>query len=137
LRGKVPNSLCSGCGGGWEVCDRCLGGPISCSNSIDNLFGKDAVVQTKGSGRQVEVARSWRVERCLTSRPMDVSERWSRNTEGGIAEVVVGWRLGKQSTRVRFGRTANIARRTTPERVGSSVLWSDGCRVRWGCTSDN
>lgn len=42
--------------------------------------------------------------------PVNVVEWWTRNTEGGVAEVIVTWRLGKEGAVVWFGRAADVAR---------------------------
>jgi hypothetical protein len=110
LRGQVADFLCAGCSGGRVVRDGGLRGPVTGCDAIDDFFGKDAVVQTKGSGWEVEVAFCWGVEGGLAWGPMDVVEWRSGDTESFVAEVVVARRLCEEGAVVWFGRTADEAR---------------------------
>lgn len=133
----MPHFLCGGRGCGREVRDGGLGRPVTGCNAVDDSFGEDAVVETECWWWQVEVALCWGVEGGFVIGPYDGCEGGRWNTEGSVAEVVVAWGLGKDGTRVGLGRAADEAWRATPESVGSCVLWSDGCGVRWSWASDD
>lgn len=89
LRGQVADFLCARCGGGWVVCDGGLRGPVASCDSVDDFFSENAVIETEGCWREVEVTLCWWIVRSFAWGPLDVGEWRGGDTKGDVAEVVV------------------------------------------------
>lgn len=106
--------------------ERSLGCEISCryccedfaavlnDEGDNNRLDKDAIIQTKCLGVQVEVCRLCWEKRDLVVWPNNRAERRAGYTIFSITKIVERWRVGVELTASGFGRATDKSWRATP-----------------------